>query len=66
MSEAKPAPSNPPQSQAAGQAARDDPQGPHPAQVDPERLADKVYRLMMSDLRLARARGEALERHGRR
>jgi hypothetical protein len=41
-----------------------------PAAVDPAQLADKVYKLMLADLRLGLARGERLPRpdawHGRR
>jgi hypothetical protein len=46
-----------------------DEQQPSPA-VDVAQLADRVYRLMLADLRLSLARGERLPRpgasHGRR
>jgi hypothetical protein len=35
------------------------------AEIDIERLADKVYRLMLSEIRLAGARGGRLPRHGK-
>jgi hypothetical protein len=34
--------------------------------IDIEKLADKVYRLMLNELRLARARGTYLPREGKR
>jgi hypothetical protein len=41
-----------------------------PAELDVAQLADKVYKLMLADLRLSLARGERLPRpgawHGRR
>ena len=38
---------------------------PDPRTIDLEQLADKVYRLMRDELRLARARGERAPRRGR-
>jgi hypothetical protein len=32
--------------------------GRRPAQIDLERLADKVYRLLLAEIRLGQARGE--------
>jgi len=49
-------------------AARDEPAPPvgDRAQVDVEKLADRVYRLMLADARLGRARGESIgKRKGR-
>ena len=49
-------------------AATDEPAPPAAdrAQVDVEKLADRVYRLMLADARLGRARGESIgKRKGR-
>lgn len=47
----------PPPTPPAGQANE-----PQPAGVDIERLAEKVYRLMLAELRLERDRGAATRR----
>jgi len=36
-----------------------------PATIDVERLADRVYQLLRAEVRLGRARGEALPHRGR-
>jgi len=48
-------------------AARDEPPpAGDRAQVDVEKLSDRVYRLMLADARLGRARGESIgKRKGR-
>jgi hypothetical protein len=35
---------------------------PRPTAIDPQKLADKVYRLMLADIRLERARGMSTTR----
>ena len=52
---------NQPENQQPGQEQHDrQPAGP----IDMRKLADKVYRLMLADLRLERARGAPSRRRG--
>jgi hypothetical protein len=47
-----------------GEPARSTPGSASPSEIDVQQLADRVYRLMLADIRLERARGHRM--HGAR
>ncbi len=64
--ERDPEPDAEPEPRPGGERSPDAGGRRRPAEVDVEKLADKVYRLMLAEVRLERARGRPAALHGKR